>query len=605
MDVDVEDVEDMDVDVEDVEDIMDHTPVEETNFSKFSEQISKVALPSEPEKIPEYLEDLSVIDGKLIPELIVPDWRQELEFAKSRIEPCDLSNHLIKVTQRRWFKARVDQLLLSVRLRIVQRFYDRASRRFKDKLDEELVLADVLVDLNAWRQEQGKTVAWRLAERIDDEVQKAYHAQQEAIRYVETQSEFRNHDAVSFYRIFARRAVFFPVFYLYLASVFTLTFNWITTLDTTFSRTPIIAQLVDFLLGIGLNRVLVVSLAIFGAIWLANLWRYAKTVARIQSKVKSFNKEYVKQKATIKWAVAEHTRLSQQQPYIEPLLEVLARGYRVQMQSNVGTKASVTTDLDVSRLPACVTLARAVDTDDERMMQLRVLALRYLLNPGWRTSGLEAIAKYYAENNLLGSNNLSLSKLDTDSTVGANNSRSLLLKAFSDTQLHDRVSLERLRSTIMRLHGEVIVNWASEFRPEVQNQRNDGFDRSAFATSWLRDETTSEDWVEFLIEILGETTSFNQFNIEDKSSDLNKAERISSIAVVPNYFQLDPKEISSRVSIEKSPLKEVTPIDVVVRVDVSPWAPPEAFSVFADGAITKDPNADKDLGDEGGFTTSD
>jgi hypothetical protein len=244
-------------------------------------------------------------------------------------------------------------------------------------------------------------------------------------------------------------------------------------------------------------------------------------------------------------------------------------------------KATVTTEIDVQKLPASVTLARAIDTDDDRMTKLRVLALRNLLKPGWRTNGLNAIAKYYAESNLLGSNNLSLSKLDTDSTVGVNNSRQLLLKAFSDTKLHDKVSLEQLRETIKTVHATAITDWDSEYRPDVQNLRDDGFDKSSFATSWLLDETLSEDWIEFLSEILGETTPFNQFNIEDKNSDLNKAELIKSVAVVPNYF--DELKHDEKIVLEKSPSQEVMPIDVVVRVDVSPWEQPQAFAVFADG----------------------
>jgi hypothetical protein len=47
---------------------------------------------------------------------------------------------------------------------------------------------------------------------------------------------------------------------------------------------------------------------------------------------------------------------------------------------------------------------------------------------------------------------------------------------------------------------------------------------------------------------------------------------------VPHYFQIG----ETRVKTEKSPVKDVTPMDVVVRVDVSPWADPSAFAVFAD-----------------------
>jgi hypothetical protein len=90
----------------------------------------------------------------------------------------------------------------------------------------------------------------------------------------------------------------------------------------------------------------------------------------------------------------------------------------------------------------------------------------------------------------------------------------------------------------------------------------------------------SEDWLEFLVSILNEETApFGIFNILDKRSELNDPTLISSLAVVPHYFQIG----ETRVKTEKSPLKDVTPMDVVVRVDVSPWADPSAFAIFADG----------------------
>jgi hypothetical protein len=77
-----------------------------------------------------------------------------------------------------------------------------------------------------------------------------------------------------------------------------------------------------------------------------------------------------------------------------------------------------------------------------------------------------------------------------------------------------------------------------------------------------------------------ETAPFGHFNILDKRSELNNASLISSVAVVPHYFA----ERESKVKIEKSTSKDVMPMDVVVRVDVSPWSNPSAFAVFADGA---------------------
>jgi hypothetical protein len=77
-----------------------------------------------------------------------------------------------------------------------------------------------------------------------------------------------------------------------------------------------------------------------------------------------------------------------------------------------------------------------------------------------------------------------------------------------------------------------------------------------------------------------ETAPFGDFNILDKRSELNNASLISSVAVVPHYFA----ERESKVKIEKSKTQDVMPMDVVVRVDVSPWSDPSAFAIFADGA---------------------
>jgi hypothetical protein len=129
----------------------------------------------------EYLEDLSVLDGRILPELKVPDWREELEFVKERYEPCDLSDHIVKVSKRRQTMRQIDHELALSRLSAYERYLDRASRRFKDKIDEDALLNSVLTDLNIWRNDQGRSVAWRLADRINQEVLKAKQAEVEAV----------------------------------------------------------------------------------------------------------------------------------------------------------------------------------------------------------------------------------------------------------------------------------------------------------------------------------------------------------------------------------------------------------------------------------------
>jgi hypothetical protein len=188
---------------------------------------------------------------------------------------------------------------------------------------------------------------------------------------------------------------------------------------------------------------------------------------------------------------------------------------------------------------------------------------------------------------MLDAHSLSLSSLDTDSMVSAASAQRILLEAFSNTSIHNRVSKERLIRAVKEIHREVLANWSSDDRPNVESLRKDGFDKISFRTSWLADEDGSEPWIPFLMEVLSEETApFGQFNILDKRSELNYADRISSVAVVPHYFKF--KE--SKIRIEQSQSTEVLPIDVVVRVDVSPWAEPNAFAVFADD-LNKSPDS--------------
>jgi len=518
----------------------------------------------------EFLEDLSVLDGRILPQLKVPDWREELEFVKERYEPCDLSDHIVKVSKRRLTARQIDHELAESRLSAYERYFERASRRFKDKIDEDALLNQALTDLTVWKNEQGKSVAWKLADRVNEEVVKAKKAEEEATSFVENNIEFVNPAAVKVYREFARRAWLIPIVTLYITSVVGLTYN----------RFEWIMKFLPFF-NLGLSKTVIMISGIAAGFWISNLWKYSKNVARIQKKLVIFKAKHEEQHHKIKHAVKQHTRLAQQQPLVVPILSVLARAYRVQLQSDVSTRAQVTTNFDPAVLPACVTLARAVDTDEVKMARLRRRALSVLMSPGWRTNGLDEIARIHADSRMLDSNSLSLKSLDTDSVVSASNAQRLLTDAFSNTAIHHRVSKSRLVRAIKDLHSEVLANWDSDERPQVVSMRDDGFNKIAFQSSWLVDEDVSENWIKFLTEILGdETAPFGHFNILDKRSELNNASLISSVAVVPHYFA----ERESKVKIEKSTSKDVMPMDVVVRVDVSPWSNPSAFAVFADGA---------------------
>jgi hypothetical protein len=520
----------------------------------------------------EFLEDLSVLDGRILPQLKVPDWREELEFVKERYEPCDLSDHIVKVSKRRLTARQIDHELAQSRLSAYERYLERASRRFKDKIDEDALLNEALADLTMWKNEQGKSVAWKLVDRVNEEVVKAKKAEQEATSFVENNIEFVNPGAVKVYREFARRAWLIPLVTLYITSVVGLTYN----------RFDWILKFLPFF-NLGLSKTLIMISGVAAGFWISNLWKYSKNVAKIQKKLILFKAKHSEQHDKIKHSVKQHTRLAQQQPLVEPILGVLAKAYRVQLQSDVSARAQVTTNFDPMVLPACVTLARAVDTDEVKMNRLRRRALNVLMSPGWRTNGLNEIARIHADSRMLDSNSLSLKSLDTDSVVSASNAQRLLTEAFSNSNIHHRVSKARLVRAIKDLHKEVLANWDSDERPQVLSMRDDGFDKIAFQSSWLLDEDASEDWIRFLTEILGdETAPFGDFNILDKRSELNNANLISSVAVVPHYFA----ERESKVRIEKSKSQDVMPMDVVVRVDVSPWSDPSAFAIFADGAPT-------------------
>lgn len=520
----------------------------------------------------EFLEDLSVLDGRILPQLKVPDWREELEFVKERYEPCDLSDHIVKVSKRRLTARQIDHELAQSRLSAYERYLERASRRFKDKIDEDVLLNAALADLTVWKNEQGKSVAWKLVDRVNEEVVKAKKAEQEATSFVENNIEFVNPGAIKVYREFARRAWLIPLVTLYITSVVGLTYN----------RFEWIMKFLPFF-NLGLSKTLIMISGIAAGFWISNLWKYSKNVARIQKKLILFKAKHSEQHDKIKHSVKQHTRLAQQQPLVEPILGVLAKAYRVQLQSDVSARAQVTTNFDPAALPACVTLARAVDTDEFKMNRLRRRALNVLMSPGWRTNGLNEIARIHADSRMLDSNSLSLKSLDTDSVVSASSAQRLLSEAFSNSSIHHRVSKARLVRAIKDLHKEVLANWDSDERPQVLSMRDDGFNKIAFQSSWLLDEDASEDWIRFLTEILGEETApFGDFNILDKRSELNNANLISSVAVVPHYFA----ERESKVKIEKSKSQDVMPMDVVVRVDVSPWSDPSAFAIFADGAST-------------------
>jgi hypothetical protein len=400
--------------------------------------------------------------------------------------------------------------------------------------------------------------------------------------------------AVKVYRAFARRAWSIPIVTLYICSVVGLTYNaleWIMKFLPFFN--------------LGISKTLIMISGVGAGFWISNLWKYSKSVARIQRQFIVFKGKHQEQHDKIVHAVKQHTRLAQQQPMVEPILEVLAKGYRVQLQSDVLATVKATTEFNPDYLPACVTLARALDNEEEKMMKLRTRASNVLKTSGWRTAGLDEIIKRHADSRMLDVQRLGLESLDSDSLISSVNTRRILLEAFGNMSIHNRVSKSRLIKAIREIHNEVLANFHSADRPKVESLRNNGFNHLAFRTSWLADEDGSESWISFLTEVLTEETApFGQFNILDKRAEINSPEKIKSVAAVPHYFKFE----SAKIKVQNSLSSEVAPLDVVVRVDVSPWADTSAFTVFADdirrGARPSNPNELPETLTNGGFTSA-
>ena len=558
-----------------------------------SDEIEEVEEPVDPELLEqerEYSEDLSVLDGRILPELKVPNWREELDFVKERYEPCDLADHIVKVSKRRLTSRRIENELIQSRLTAYKRYLDRASRRFKDKIDEDALLNTALEDISQWRHDQAKSVAWVLVDRINDEVLKAERAEKEATEFVQENVEFTNPTAIETYRKFARSLFVTPLASAYVMSVVALTY----------SRFEWIIKFLPFF-NLGLAKVQFMIAGISSYFVIRACWRYSREVAKVQRQLEVFTTKYQEQEERIKHAVKEHTRLAQQQPMVEPILNVLAKAYRVQLQSDINAHADVTTEFSPDSLPACVSLARAVDVDDVKMARLKRRALKVLMSRGWRTNGLNDIARIHADSRMLDSSHLSLESLDTDSVISATSAQKMLLEAFSNTSIHNRVSHSRLVKAIKDLHAEVLANWESDDRPKVQSLRDFGFDKISFRTSWLAEDDSTEEWLPFLMEVLHEETApFSAFNVLNKRSPLNDRSQIESIAVVPHYFEIK----DSKIKIAHSPSKEVMPLDVVVRVDVSPWAEPRDFTVFAASTVADEMEEQDVSGATGGYTSA-
>jgi hypothetical protein len=147
----------------------------------------------------------------------------------------------------------------------------------KSKVDEDAVLNEAIRDLMQWKSDQSRSVAWKLADRVNQEVLKAKSAEIEATSFIQKNNEFSNPEAAQYFRKFARKLVLIPLFGLYMGSVVALTYNkfdWILKFLPFFN--------------LGVEKALIMVAGVAGGFWLATLWRYSKYVAKTQKQLLKF-----------------------------------------------------------------------------------------------------------------------------------------------------------------------------------------------------------------------------------------------------------------------------------------------------------------------------
>jgi DNA segregation ATPase FtsK/SpoIIIE-like protein len=498
---------------------------------------------------------------------VEPHWRDELELTNKRIEPCDLTGVIVETSRKRVLFRTIDWAMARIKLRLTNRLKTRSEYRFKDRIDEDNAVRDALTSLEIWKEPRAKSVAWLFHEEATAEAKNATAARDEAVEYVGRRFDFRNPKANQVFGDFVKSLVVVPIISIYIFSVLILTANKF-----------------DFFLkyfppfNLGRWPLLAIVLAFWGFAWLRAAWKYSTEVRESQDRYVAKRKDYETKKATIEYASLHSARLEQQLAGIEPLLRVLAVGYRSSWISDENLNFSVSTSIDTSKLPACVAVSRAVEGEDDVMRHLRDLALRQVIAPGWRTSNLETLGKLYALREGRPASSMRLSSLDGDLGESMSGARKLFLAAASDEDLRRKLGVEKLRSTIETLHKDVLRMPDSEHRPPVLPLRENGFENIDTSSEWLDKSLQTQPWLDFLGEILKGAAPFGKFNLSSagKFSALNNRV-VHSAAVLPKYLtnELDPS--IKPIWIEGS---QVSPIDVVVRVDVSDWAEPVFFKVF-------------------------
>ena len=509
-------------------------------------------------------------------EFTEPDWREIVDLLERRIEPCDITGAMVKVSRKRAMWRSIETALARVRVRVISRLADRAEFRFKDRIDQDQAVTEAQQSLHDWTHDHSHSVAWKFHAQAIAQLELSQEMRKQAIERVTSKVSFRNEVADDVYLKFVKSTFVPSLSGLYIYSVLVLTddkFHWILKYFPLFNQGTKI---------LGIIVAGITSVFVFRA-----LWSYTSSVALTQRDFVQANRDYADAVATITHAYEEEVRLEQQIVNIEPLLEVLARGYNSRWSIDESLNVDVSTQLDTSEFPACVGFARAVQGPDDQVAQLQDLALRQVVRPGWRTEIIQKLGEQFGEKNRT---LLSFEILDRDlgsSTAGA---RGKYLAAFNDLDLAKRLGREKLFELVNLIHNSVLRNPNTLLRPPVLATRVNGFEDIDTSSAWLTDKVDTENWVEYLSEILQEAPPFSPLNLTGSEGAVGfKGSIVNSYAVVPKYLSGSQHE---SVQIEPNPFDLIAPVDIAVRVDVSDWGTLDSFLIFEDDGLLEHSNVD-------------
>ena len=540
------------------------TPDTETN--SIEDALGVVLVPEPDEDSSEGLPEERSAKFMQFEDFTEPDWKDIVDLLDKRIEPCDLTGLMVDVSKKRRLFRTIEKALAHVKVRVMKRVADRAEYRFAERLAQNEALQSLQDSLASWHNEHSHSLAWQFNQKSIQQYEIALQSRLDAIARVKEVSA-SNPDAHEQFKKFFR-GLWIPIFFgSYISSVLILTnekfhmfLQWLPIFNQ--SNAAIIA--------------LVAGPTFFFV--LRAIWRYTSCVRLAHEAYVKAKKDFAIYNDQIRHAYIEQVRLQQQLRNIAPLLEVLARGYRSRwLSSDKLADIEVSTDLDTDLLPACFGFARAVNGSDEQMMHLRDLSLRQVIRPGWRTELIETVATAYGKKK---GQHLDYHHLDSDSGYSEVGARQMFLYALKDEELTSRIAKQKLLRVVGEIHNSILRQKVTELRPPVKSTRINGFEEVNASSDWLADEEESEDWVNYLSQILKESPRFSYTGLSasGKGKPINEG-TVHSYATIPAYLEGQAHE---SITVEVNTSQQIAPIDVVVRVDVSDWADISDFEVFED-----------------------